>query len=152
MRRFEIRRSPRAIHSCVFVSKPAKLGRCCAQVVAETLKMLLVSLSVAALVAPEAQAPLLALFIPLLIEAAAPEAAPRTPALADVAVKLITHLASGPMAADFKQSLAALPPSAKQRLQVPAAHTTRIHRPHTVSTCPNHKVDVSLAHAALVPG
>jgi len=94
-------------------------------VVAETLKMLLVSLTVAAQLAPDAQSPLLALFLPLLIEAAAPEAAPRTPALADVAVKLITHLASGPGAAQFRQSLAALPPAAKQRLQVSHHSCTR---------------------------
>ena len=67
--------------------------------------MLLVSLSVAAQMTPDARPPLLALFIPLLIEAAAPEAAPRTPALADVAVKLITHLAGGALG----------PPSSKSR-------------------------------------
>ena len=94
-----------------------------AQVVAETLKMLLVSLTVAAQLAPVAQSPLLALFLPLLIEAAAPEVAPRTPALADVAVKLITHLASGPAAAAFKTALAAMPPAAKQRLQVTGIST-----------------------------
>ncbi len=105
-------RRPAAVHIKVLPS----VG--CAQVVAETLKMLLVSLTIAAQLAPDAQSPLLALFLPLLIEAAAPEAAPRTPALADVAVKLITHLASGPCAAEFRQSLAALPPAAKQRLQV----------------------------------
>lgn len=93
-----------------------------AQAVAETLKMLLVALSVVTDAGgPEPQRALLDLLLPLLIEAAAPESVPASPALTDVALKLISHLASGlaaGSAAGFRGAVAALQPSAKQRLQV----------------------------------
>lgn len=92
------------------------------QAVVETLKMLLVALSVVTDAGgPEPQRALLDLLLPLLIEAAAPESVPASLALTDVALKLISHLASGlaaGSAAGFRSAVAALQPSAKQRLQV----------------------------------
>ena len=92
------------------------------QVVAETLKMLLVALSVVTEAGgPEPQRALLDLMLPLLIEAAAPESVPASPALTSVALKLIAHLSSGlaaGSAAGFGGAVAALQPAAKQRLQV----------------------------------
>lgn len=91
------------------------------QAVVETLKLLLVGLSVAAAAGPQPHRALLDLMLPLLIEAAAPEGAPPTPALTDVALKLISHLAGGlaeGSAAGFRAAVGALQPAAKQRLQV----------------------------------
>ena len=92
---------------------------------AETLKVaLLAATSTAAAGAGEAaQGPLMALLVPLLIEAAAPAqgASSPSPQLADMALKLITHLASGPAAPAFKAAVAALPLGAKQRLQAALA-------------------------------
>lgn len=86
------------------------------QVAAETLKAALLATTTAAAVSEGAQASLMQLLVPLLIEAAAP-AGTRTPALADMALKLITHLASGPAAPAFKAVVAGLPVGTKQRLQ-----------------------------------
>lgn len=63
-----------------------------------------------------AQAALLRLLVPLLIEVAAP-AGPPTPVLAASAVKLLTHLASSPAAAAFRTAAAELPAATKARLQ-----------------------------------
>lgn len=95
-----------------------------AQAVAETLKMLLVAVGLAEEAGHEAQQALLHLMVPLLIEAAAPEAVPASPALSDIALKLISHLAGGAApgsAAGFRAAVAALQPAAKQRLQVRTA-------------------------------
>lgn len=86
------------------------------QVVAETLKMLVVALNISPALADTAPAAVLAVLIPLLIAAAAPETPP-VPALADMAVKLVTHLASGPQAPAFRVAVAQLPAGAKVRLQ-----------------------------------
>jgi hypothetical protein len=103
---------------------PPLLPCCCppVQVVAEALKsgLLAVNLAAAAgITSPggePAQASLLRLLVPVLIEVAAPEAPP-TPLLVDMAVKLLTHLASSPAAAEFRAVAADLPASTKQRLQ-----------------------------------
>ena len=49
-------------------------------------------------------------------QVASPEGAPNL-ALRDLAVKLVTLVASGPSAAAFQAAVAALSPEAKQRLQ-----------------------------------
>lgn len=49
-------------------------------------------------------------------QVASPEGAPNL-ALRDLAVKLVTLVASGPFAAAFQATVAALSPEAKQRLQ-----------------------------------
>jgi hypothetical protein len=58
----------------------------------------------------------LAVVVPLLVEVAAPPGPP-TPALAQLAVRLLTALASGPAAAAFRAAVAALPAPTKLRLQ-----------------------------------
>eukprot|EP00887_Chlorella_sp_A99_P005661 scaffold1.g5661.t1 len=61
------------------------------------------------------QAALLRVMVPLLVEGAAP-AGPKAPAVADLALALLTHLASGLTAPAFKGAVAELPAGAKQRL------------------------------------
>jgi hypothetical protein len=63
-----------------------------------------------------AQASLLRLLVPALVEVAAPPGQP-VPLLADMAVKLLTHLAASPAAPAFRVAAAELPTAAKQRLQ-----------------------------------
>lgn len=90
------------------------------QVTAETLKAALLATTTAGALGEAAQAPLMQLLVPLLIEVASPPAGgASSPLLADMALKLITHLASpsGPAAAAFRAAVAGLPLGAKQRLQ-----------------------------------
>ncbi|KAL4431040.1 hypothetical protein ABPG75_006296 [Micractinium tetrahymenae] len=87
------------------------------QVVAEALKAGLLAVNLAGESAPSAQAALLRLLVPVLVEVAAPSSAAPTPLLADMAVKLLTHMAASPTAAAaFRGVAAELPAAAKQRL------------------------------------
>lgn len=89
------------------------------QVVAEALKVGLMAVNLAGEGAPGAQAALLRLLVPTLVEVAAPESSAPTPLLADMAVKLLTHLAASATAATaFRNAAAELPAAAKQRLAV----------------------------------
>lgn len=82
---------------------------------AATLKAGLLAVNLAAPGGEAGAAALLRLLVPTLIEVAAPAGAP-TPLLADMAVKLLTHLASGPAAAAFRGAASELPAATKQRL------------------------------------
>lgn len=85
--------------------------------VAEALKAGLLAVNLAGEGTPSGQAALLRLFVPTLVEVAAPLGAAPTPLLNDMAVKLLTHLAASPTAATaFRSAAAELPSSAKQRL------------------------------------
>lgn len=96
--------------------QPLQPLRALLQLVAEVLKTMLVALTSACHQDQQQQA-VLQLLVPLLVEAASPVCAP-APSLTDMAVKLVTHLASGPAAPAFKAVVASLPVSTKQRLQV----------------------------------
>jgi hypothetical protein len=63
-----------------------------------------------------AQTSLLRVLVPVLVDVAAPQAAP-TPLLVDMAVKLLTHLAGSTTAAAFREVAAQLPEATRQRLQ-----------------------------------
>ena len=82
---------------------------------AAALKAGLLAVNLAAPAGEAGATSLLRLLVPTLIEVAAPAGAP-TPLLADMAVKLLTHLASGPAAAAFRGAAAELPAATKQRL------------------------------------
>lgn len=93
------------------------------QFVAESLKAALLAVNLAGgleAASPHngetAQASLLRVLVPALVEVAAPCGAP-SPLLADTAVKLLTHLAASPAAPAFRAATSALPAEAKQRLQ-----------------------------------
>lgn len=78
------------------------------------------ALAVAASKSPTAEAALVSVLLPLLLDAAAPQVdvhGPAHPVLKELAIKLITHLATGPSAQVFRTAVAGLPPASKQRLQ-----------------------------------
>lgn len=85
--------------------------------VAETLKLLMVAMLLAAKQGRSAEDGLMAIVLPMLIETASPAGQPNA-ALVDAAVKLIMHLAAGPSAAAFKVAVGALSVEGKRRLQV----------------------------------
>jgi hypothetical protein len=97
------------------------------QALAETLKTLVVALSLAArtdgaagdgTTGDGAAGAVMRLLLPLLVDAAAQLAVPpRAPQLASMAVKLVTHLAGGPHDALFRSTLAEMAPASKLRLQ-----------------------------------
>ncbi|CAL8466413.1 g5949 [Coccomyxa elongata] len=100
------------VHALMRAGKAADLGTAEVQVVAETLKLLVASL-------PCAGAKLggtMSVLLIMLVEVASPEGTPHA-ALRDLAVKLVTLVASGPSGAPFQAAVAALSPEAKQRLQ-----------------------------------
>ncbi len=102
-----------AMHQCLFPLAGPPLAA-----VSEALKALVVA---ASLVAPDGQAAqeaLMRVLVPLLVEVAAP-APPGvpTPALRELALKLVTALPSAAAGPAFKAVLAAQPPELKQRLQ-----------------------------------
>ena len=86
---------------------------------AETLKVALLAATTSGSTGEASQAPFMQLLVPLLIGVAAPlPGSPSSSAvLSDMALKLITHLASGQAATAFRATVAALPLGAKQRLQ-----------------------------------
>ena len=90
----------------------------CLQVVAEAIRLLLLAINHASSHShSEAEHALLALLLNLLINDIAPKLA-SAPALADIATKLVTHIASGPAAAAVKAVVAGLPTQDKLKLQV----------------------------------
>jgi hypothetical protein len=102
-----------AMHQCLFPLAGPPMAA-----VSEALKTLVVA---ANLVAPDGQAAqegLMRVLVPLLVEVAAP-APPGvpTPALRDMALKLVTALPSAASGPAFKAVLAAQPPELKLRLQ-----------------------------------
>ena len=88
------------------------------QVVAEAIRLLLTAIS---LVSSEQnndlEQRLMAVLLSVLIRDIAPSVS-ASPALAEVAVKLVTQIASGSSAAAFKAVVTSLPPQDKLRLQV----------------------------------
>ena len=107
------------------VASRLPLALLCPQVVAETLKAGLLAVNVAGGGGSSGGGAqldaLLHLLVPVLVEVAAPPqgGAPATPLLADMSVKLLTHLAaaSGPTAAAFRAAAGDLPAATKLRLQ-----------------------------------
>ncbi len=87
--------------------------------VVEGLKVLLLVNNLSAAKGEPAQAAVLSVLVPLLVEAAAPEgAAAPTPALRDMALKLLTAMPAAPSGgAAFRAAVAALPAGSKARLQ-----------------------------------
>ena len=88
------------------------------QVVAEAIRLLLTAIS---LVSSERnndlEQRLMAVLLSVLIRDITPTVS-ASPALAEVAVKLVTQIASGSSAAAFKAVVTSLPPQDKLRLQV----------------------------------
>ena len=88
------------------------------QVVAEAIRLLLIAISLVSSVQKnELEQRLMAVLLSVLITDIAPSVS-ASPALAEVAVKLVTQIASGPSAAAFKAVVTSLPPQDKLRLQV----------------------------------
>jgi len=88
------------------------------QVVAEAIRLLLIATSlVSSEQNDELEHRLMAVLLSVLIRDIAPSVS-ASPALAEVAVKLVTQIASGPSAAAFKAVVTSLPPQDKLRLQV----------------------------------
>ena len=91
------------------------------QVVAEAIRLLLLAISSASTNGNKsAEQSLLAVLLMLLIKDIAPNLT-STPALADIATKLVTHIASGPASAAFKGVVTGLPTQDKLKLQVCSA-------------------------------
>ncbi len=88
-----------------------------AQVVGEMVRVALLVVNLSTTDSQAVQEAALSVFVPMLIDVAAPVGS-RTPALADMAVRVVTHLATGASSAAFKAVVAALPLPTKQRLQV----------------------------------
>lgn len=89
------------------------------QVVGEAIRLLLTAISlVSSEQKNELEQRLMAVLLSVLITDIAP-CVSASPALAEVAVKLVTQIASGPSAAAFKAVVTSLPPQDKLRLQVP---------------------------------
>lgn len=64
------------------------------------------------------QAAVLSVLVPLLVQAAAPEQGSPTPALRDMAIRVLTAMPNAPSGgAAFRATVAALPADAKARLQ-----------------------------------
>ena len=98
---------------------PSPLASDAVAAAAEALKALLVVNTAAAARGAAAQAAALAVLVPLLAQAAAPPpGAVATPALRDMALRLITAMPGAPAGgAAFRAAVAALPADAKARLQ-----------------------------------
>ena len=92
------------------------------QVVAEAIRLLLTAISlVSSKQNSELEQRLMAVLLSVLITDIAPSVS-ASPALAEVAVKLVTQIASGSSAAAFKAVVTSLPPQDKLRLQVRTWH------------------------------
>lgn len=102
---------------------------------AQALKAGLLAVNVADPAGEAAQAALLRLVVPVLIEVAAP-AAPPTPLLVDMAVKLLTLLAASPAAAAFRAVAADLPAATKQRLAAALQQTAAAAAAQAAATAP----------------
>ena len=88
------------------------------QVVAEAIRLLLTAISlVSSEQNSELEQRLMAVLLSVLISDIAPRVS-ASPALADVAVKLVTQIASGSSATAFKAVVTSLPPQDKLKLQV----------------------------------
>lgn len=93
------------------------------QLVAETVRLLLSAISTASSSGnSDAEQSLIAVLLMLLIKDIAPHLT-AAPALADIATKLVAHIASGPASAAFKAVVTALPTQDKLKLQVICAFT-----------------------------
>lgn len=91
------------------------------QVIAEAIRLLLLAINTASTNGNKAaEQSLLAVLLMLLIKDIAPNLT-ATPALADIATKLVTHIASGPASAAFKAVVTGLPTQDKLKLQVCSA-------------------------------
>ena len=87
------------------------------QVVAEVIRLLLQAIGLAGEQAPEVQQDLMAVLLLIMIQDMVPRMS-SAPALRDLAVKLLTQIASGTTSASFKAVAANLDPQHKLKLQV----------------------------------
>lgn len=87
------------------------------QVVAEVVRLVLQAISLAGSQSLECEQDLMAVLLSVLIQDIAPRLS-EAPALRELALKLVTQIASGSMSAAFKSVAAKLSPQHKQRLQV----------------------------------
>ena len=99
------------------------------QVVAEVVRLLLQAISLASSQSPDAEQELMAVLLSVLIQDLAPHLS-AAPALRELAVKLVTQIASGSMSAAFKAVAAKLSPQHKLRLQVGLITLLRTHLKH----------------------
>lgn len=109
------------------------------QVVAEVVRLLLQAISLAGSQSPDTEQDLMAVLLSVLIQDIAPHLS-ATPALRELAVKLVTQIASGSMSVTFKAVAAKLSPQHKQRLQVTSdsmlpGNTCCLYRDFNIWTC-----------------
>lgn len=88
----------------------------CSQMVAEALKLFLLSISLFEGKGMKAQTTIVNVLLPLLIEAMDPLGTPNA-ALAEMSLKLINIMNAAALAAPFRAVVSSLPPPLKQRLQ-----------------------------------
>ena len=105
----------RKLLGSVEVCRQALHGGCWLQVVAEQIRLLLAAIVQAS--TEQQQQRLMAVLLMVLIADIVPRMS-ASAALAELAVKLVTQIASGPASAAFKAVVAGLPPQDRLKLQV----------------------------------
>ncbi|KAA6419843.1 MAG: hypothetical protein FRX49_10206, partial [Trebouxia sp. A1-2] len=129
----------RLLHKLLAPSQAAQLSADQLQVVGEAIRLLLTAISlVSSEQKNELEQRLMAVLLSVLITDIAP-CVSASPALAEVAVKLVTQIASGPSAAAFKAVVTSLPPQDKLRLQAAIQAVTQPASKSSQSTSPQPK-------------
>ncbi|KAL0055345.1 hypothetical protein WJX82_010851 [Trebouxia sp. C0006] len=129
----------RLLHKLLAPSQAAQLSADQLQVVAEAIRLLLTAISlVSSEQNSELEQRLMAVLLSVLISDIAPRVS-ASPALADVAVKLVTQIASGSSATAFKAVVTSLPPQDKLKLQAAMQAVTQPATKSSQTTSPQPK-------------